>query len=139
MGLLISLVPSLASAASWLCVAEIGTGIVGVTGNYQSLPMEGGDNFLVRPPLEGDAIVRDEDGDLPHYVVMKVGEGELLSQIYADIVENGNFVISKIGRAEFAFNAKLKKFVVASYYSFLAEEEGGYTPLILIGKCSRLD
>lgn len=131
--------PSAGNAASWLCVSEMGSGIVGVPGNYESIPFDGGDNFLIRRPLEGEELNLDEDGDLPSYVVIKVGEGGPVAQIYADIVEDDNFVVSKIGRAEFAFNAKLRKFFLVSYYSYLTETEGGYTPFMLVGNCTRLD
>ncbi|RYF41570.1 MAG: hypothetical protein EOO38_20570 [Cytophagaceae bacterium] len=139
--LIIGLMGSSATAASWLCVSEAGAGFNGAVGTqtFKSVPYAGGDNFLVRPPLISEASILSDGGRNTVYVVFKVGNPSPVAEFYTDVDdEDLPWVVSVSGRVDFGLNVKLGRFTLMNYYSFLSEKDGN-NAFMLAGSCTQLD
>lgn len=137
---------------TFLCISEMSTGFKVAEGQWQHVRFKVGGQYIVRPLREAHTFFREET-PLVQYAVFRFGEEAVLADAYADrgfsvavgdeTWHMGYLDAGGLGFNTFAMDNETLRFTSTYLGSWVSQnpnaaQEGGDTPSITIGSCTRL-
>ena len=132
---LLAVLTTAASADPWLCITEQSTGFVFKNGKWEHGRFTVEDRkYILRKLTQGDFYYRDDN----KYGLFLLGT-DLVGTPCSDPSISGNIVCGDFF-GQFKFSTKSGRFLMTymvGYWDSIADDES-HTPLISIGRCSRI-